>query len=154
EGIHCGLNDKGEMEFYFTCTSGGKKGFGQIVRYVPSPFEGTSQERDEPGRIDLFVESQDERVLDYADNLIVSPWGHLFVCEDRYSDILVNHLKIVTPQGKITTFANNRVDGNPEWAGTCFSPDGSVMFANIYTPGVTLAITGPWDRFSHAPVEA
>ena len=26
----------------------------------------------------------------------------------------------------------------------CFSPDGGTLFVNIYTPGITLAITGPW----------
>ena len=27
-----------------------------------------------------------------------------------------------------------------------FSPDGRVLFVNLYTPGITLAITGPWAR--------
>jgi secreted PhoX family phosphatase len=31
-----------------------------------------------------------------------------------------------------------------EWAGACYSPDGRWLFANIQTPGVTFAITGPW----------
>ena len=31
-----------------------------------------------------------------------------------------------------------------EWAGATFSPDGKTLFVNIQTPGVTLAITGPW----------
>ncbi len=29
-------------------------------------------------------------------------------------------------------------------AGACFSPDGRVMFVNVYSPAMTLAITGPW----------
>jgi secreted PhoX family phosphatase len=33
---------------------------------------------------------------------------------------------------------------NTEWAGSCFSPDGRVLFVNLYTPGITLAIVGPW----------
>jgi secreted PhoX family phosphatase len=37
--------------------------------------------------------------------------------------------------------------GNSELAGACFSPDGSTMFVNIQTPGVTLAVTGPWNSF-------
>ena len=32
-----------------------------------------------------------------------------------------------------------------EWAGATFSPDGTTLYANIQTPGVTFAITGPWD---------
>jgi secreted PhoX family phosphatase len=31
-----------------------------------------------------------------------------------------------------------------EWAGPCYSPDGRWLFANIYHPGITVAITGPW----------
>ena len=31
-----------------------------------------------------------------------------------------------------------------EWAGACYSPDGKWLFANIQTPGITFAITGPW----------
>ena len=31
-----------------------------------------------------------------------------------------------------------------EWAGCCFSPDGRWLFANVYEPGFTVAITGPW----------
>ena len=35
---------------------------------------------------------------------------------------------------------------NTEWAGPAFSPDGRVLFVNLYTPGITLAITGPWAK--------
>ena len=31
-----------------------------------------------------------------------------------------------------------------EWAGACYSPDGRWLFANIQSPGVSFAITGPW----------
>ena len=33
---------------------------------------------------------------------------------------------------------------NTEWCGSCFSPDGRVLFVNLQSPGLTLAITGPW----------
>ncbi len=33
---------------------------------------------------------------------------------------------------------------NSEWAGATFSRDGAWLFLNIYSPGVTVAITGPW----------
>jgi secreted PhoX family phosphatase len=149
EGIFFGKN-----EMFFACTSGGEKAYGQIMRYIPSRFEGTADEATEPGQIELFVESRDLRVIDYADNVVVSPRGELFVCEDRYSDVLVNHLKIVTPAGKVATFAANVDKGHSEWAGVCFSPDGSTLFANIQTNGLTVAITGPWERFSDKPVNA
>jgi len=34
--------------------------------------------------------------------------------------------------------------GLAAWAGACFSADGQWMFANLYNPGITFAITGPW----------
>jgi secreted PhoX family phosphatase len=140
EGIH-----RGDGEFFFTCTSGGEMRFGQIMRYVPSRFEGQSGERREPGRLQLFVESADDTVLDYGDNLVVSPQGHLVVCEDRTDDE-VNHLRGVTPEGRIYTIARH-AGSSSELAGVCFSGDGATMFVNIYSPGQTLAVTGPWGRF-------
>jgi len=139
EGIHFG-----EGEMFFTCTSGGAAKHGQIMRYVPSAGEGGALERDTPGRIQLFLESVDDKVLDFGDNLTVAPWGHLIVCEDRYSDTKRNHIRGVTPEGKVYTIARNVFRENAELAGVCFSPDGSTLFVNIYWPGITLAITGPW----------
>lgn len=137
----------GKDELYFTCTSGGAASAGQIMRYVPSAREGHADEKDAPGRTQLFVESVDPGVLDYADNIAVAPWGHIIACEDRYSDVERNHLKGVTPQGKVYTIGRNVFRGNAELAGVCFSPDGSTLFVNIYQPGITLAVTGPWTRF-------
>jgi len=134
----------GQNELYFTATSGGAAGAGQIFRYVPSAHEGQTGETDHPGRLQLFVESKNENVLDYADNITVSPLGHIVVCEDRYSETKPNHIKVVTPQGKVFTLARNIFRGNAEFAGACFSPDGQTLFVNVQWPGITLAITGPW----------
>ena len=136
EGIHPG---RGEM--FFTATSGGAARHGQIMRYVPGRDEGSAAQ--EPGSLQLFVESHDPSVLDYGDNLTVAPWGDLIVCEDRTGS-KTNHLKGVTPEGRIYTFA--RLHANTELAGACFSPDGTTMFVNAYSPGKTLAITGPWPK--------
>ena len=95
-------------------------------------------------RLQLFVESTDERTLNMGDNITVAPWGHLVVCEDNYSDTIRNHLKGVTPDGRVYTIARNVFTGNAEFAGACFSPDGQVLFVNIMYPGMTLAIRGPW----------
>ncbi len=140
EGIHWGDN-----ELYLTATSGGPIERGQILRYVPSPDEGQAGERARPGRIQLFVESTDEKAMNMGDNLTVAPWGHLIVCEDNYSAAIRNHLKGVTPDGKLYTLGRNVFQGNSELCGCVFSPDGQVLFVNIQYPGVTLAITGPWD---------
>lgn len=133
EGIHWGAD-----ELYFTAKDGGPLTRGQMFRYVPG-------EDGQTGRIQLFVESTDEKVWNMGDNLTVAPWGHVIVCEDNYSDDIPNHLKGVTPDAKVYTIARNVFRGNSEFCGCCFSPDASVLFVNIQYPGITLAITGPWD---------
>ena len=35
-----------------------------------------------------------------------------------------------------------------EFCGACWSPNGRTLFVNIQTPGITVAITGPWERGS------
>jgi len=134
----------GDEELYLTATSGGPIERGQILRYVPSRFEGSAGERLSPGRIQLFVESTDEKAINMGDNLCVAPWGHLVVCEDNYSSSIRNHVKGVTPDGKLYTIARNVFTGNSEFAGSVFSPDGEVLFVNIQYPGITFAIRGPW----------
>jgi secreted PhoX family phosphatase len=140
EGLHWG-----DGEMYLTATSGGPIQRGQILRYVPSRFEGSLGERLRPGRIQLFVESTDEKALNMGDNITVAPWGHLIVCEDNYSDEIRNHIKGVTADGKLYTIGRNVFLGNSEFAGAVFSPDGGTLFVNIQYPGITVAITGPWD---------
>lgn len=135
---------------YFTCTSGGVGRHGQIVRYTPSAREGQSDEASDPGVVELFVESGDRAVLDYVDNIVVAPNGHVIGCEDK--QVGTQHVKGVTPDGRVYAIARNAMrhdadDSNTEFAGACFSPDGLTMFVNLYSPGVTLAITGPWESF-------
>ncbi len=136
---------------FIACTNGGPGRNGQIMRYVPSPKEGQPGETGVPATIQLFVESHERALMDMCDNIAVSPWGHLIVCEDKIGG--VNYLKAVTPQGKLYTLARNAqlgggdVAANSELAGVCFSPDGTTLFVNIYFPGMTLAITGPWSHF-------
>lgn len=135
EGIHLGRRAKGGAEFFFTCTSGGAGRYGQIMRLVPSSTAN------QPDQLELFHESSDPKLMDYADNLTVAPWGHLIVCEDRKGS-QINHLRGVTPEGRTYTLA--RLNADTELAGACFSPDGRTLFVNAYSPGRTLAITGPW----------
>lgn len=133
--------ESGELgEVYFACTSGGAKRIGQIWKYTPSPTEGQPGESSSPGTLELFLEPNDSNLIQNADNLTTSPWGDLIVCEDRQGDVV--RLVGVTPQGGCYTLANNRVRG--EFAGVTFSPDGSTLFVNLQTEGMTVAITGPW----------
>lgn len=147
EGIHLATGSQGARAFFFTCTSGGRARLGQVMRYVPSQAEATAGEARRPGRLDLFVESADPLLMTYADNLAVSPLGHLVLCEDR-ADGGPNHLRGVTPDGRLYTLA--RLNLATELAGACFSPDGTTLFVNAYSPGRTVAIRGPWQRFALA----
>jgi hypothetical protein len=138
----------GDGELYFTCTTGGPAKDGQVMRYRPSPQEGKPGEKDRPGEIQLFLETDDRELMSMPDNIAIAPNGHLFVCEDKYAGH--NMLKGVTPKGQVYTIARNAAvpavakAPNTELAGVCFSPDGSTCFLNIYFPGTTIAITGPW----------
>lgn len=127
---------------YFACTNGGPEGLGQIWKYTPSPEEGTGGETRSPATLELFLESEDISVLENADNLTVAPWGDLFVCEDGDND---QYLIGVTPDGATYRFGKNALSTS-ELAGATFSPDGSTLFMNIQHDGLTLAITGPWQR--------
>jgi secreted PhoX family phosphatase len=84
----------------------------------------------------------DSSIIENADNLTVAPWGDLIVCEDCDEK---QDLKGVTPEGKVYNFGRN-AKSNSELAGATFSPDGSTLFMNIQHSGITLAITGPWEK--------
>lgn len=140
EGVHWGDN-----ELYFCCTSGGEKNLGQVMRYQPSTFEGKLEENDAPGKLQLFFESDDANTMNYGDNIVVTPFDHLLICEDQYTDIVNNYIRGLTPDGRPYPFAKLVVQTEP--AGCCFSPDGKTMFVNVYQPTMTLAVTGPWDSF-------
>ena len=132
----------GNNVVYFACTNGGENRTGQIWKYTPSRFEGTVNEISEPGSLELFVEPNDGQIIENADNLTVAPWGDLVVCEDSDGD---NYLLGITPQGNIYKMGRNAVSES-ELTGATFSPDGSTLFMNIQHDGLTLAITGPWNK--------
>ena len=130
EGLHMGEN-----AVFACCTNGGAKKLGQILKLTPG-LAGA------PDTVELFFESQSIDQFNYGDNLTVAPSGHLFVCEDQYTDVVDNHIRGITPQGAAYEFA--RLTAQTELAGGCFSPDGKWLFVNAYSPTATLAITGPW----------
>lgn len=135
----CIANDE---EVFFTATNGGDVASGQLFCYYPKQSE-----------LQLIYESTDAAVLDYPDNVCLSPRGGLVIAED--SKQRRQHLYGLTRAGELFRFAQQSVvlDGakgfsgdfrSAEWAGCCFSADGRWLFANIYTPGFSVAITGPW----------
>jgi secreted PhoX family phosphatase len=88
--------------------------------------------------------------FDGPDNITVSPYGGIVLAEDGEG---VSHLFGATDSGRTYPIARNELnvgtEEEPEYsefAGVTFSPDGRTLFANIQTPGVLLAITGPWKR--------
>ena len=125
---------------FFTCTSGGANKKGQIWRYVPDAFDAEADPATTRGVLELWAEPRDETALDNCDNLTVSPWGDLIVCEDGPGE---QFLVGVAPDGRCYPFARNARSGS-EFAGATFAPDGTTLFANIQGLGMTLAITGPW----------
>lgn len=133
EGIHLGLNSRGKSELFFVCTSGGTAKLGQVFRLE------LSRGRE---RLQLFFESDSATQFNFGDNMLVAPDGQLVVCEDQYIDPVDNHLRGLTRNGQPYPLARLRIQ--TELAGACFSPDGKVMFVNVYSPTKTLAITGPW----------
>ncbi|MFG3246006.1 PhoX family protein [Streptomyces sp. NPDC048187] len=88
--------------------------------------------------------------FDGPDNITVSPYGGLVIAEDGEG---VQHLFGATDSGRTYPIARNELnlgtEDEPEYSeftGVTFSPDGRTLYANIQTPGIMLAITGPWKR--------
>ncbi len=132
---------------YFDATSGGGAQAGQIWQYDPKTEKLT-----------MLFESPGKETLNMPDNLCVNPNGGLALCEDGDYGVseFPQRIHLLSQDGKLTPFALNDVElkgekgfkgdfRGKEWAGVTFSPDGQWMFANLQTPGITLAITGPWD---------
>ncbi len=129
----------GNKEVYFACTNGGKLSYGQVFRYTPSIHEGKPEEKKQPGKLELFVESPDSTIANACDNMTVSAWGDLILCEDNPAPYVVG----ITPKGEFYKLAQN-IGFPSEFAGGVFSPTGETYFVNLQGPGLTLAITGSW----------
>ena len=74
----------------------------------------------------------------------MSPWGDVVICEDKADARIIG----ITPEGKSYVIAQNIGYRKSEFAGPVFSPSGKTLFVNIQTPGLTLAITGPWKKLN------
>jgi len=104
-----------------------------------------------------------------VDNVCASPRGGILVCEDGRGEVAAVGQRLigVLPGGDVYAFMRNacaldaaQVAGagkvpsratvgdrrDAELAGACFDPSGRWLFVNLYGPGITLAITGPWER--------
>lgn len=92
-----------------------------------------------------------DMVFDGPDNVTVTPWGTLVLAEDGVG---ASHVLSSVPGGPTYAIARNQLNigtaDAPEYSeftGPTFSDDGKVLFVNIQTPGITLAITGPWSKY-------
>ncbi|MCT2593816.1 PhoX family protein [Streptomyces sp. N2-109] len=118
---------------------------GQVWFYEPKRRTVTLKVR-----LGVNQEPSETGGLDGPDNITVSPYGGLILAEDGSGH---QHLFGATDSGETYPLARNELnlgtDEEPEYsefAGVCFSADGSTLFANIQTPGILLAVTGPWKR--------
>lgn len=158
----------GDGSVFFSSTTGGDakngdvrsgyaEGYGQVWEYRRRGSSG--------GQLVLLYESPGGEVLDSPDNLCVTPRGGILLCEDDGSDVNLgqddastfdpaigdrNRLVGLTPAGDAFTFAENAVSES-EFAGACWSPDGSILFFNMFGTdaagsGATFAVRGPWER--------
>jgi secreted PhoX family phosphatase len=135
------LADGGRI--YVTSTSGGDAHVGQVWELDPAA-----------GELRLVYESPGIERLNMPDNVCASPRGGLLLCEDGTRNPGVHGL---TREGQIFRFARNNVElrgernglrgdfRSGEIAGATFSPDGRWLFFNLQVPGITVAITGPWE---------
>ncbi len=135
---------------YFTSKYGGHAKSGYVYEYdIDNEM------------IWLVYESPGHRVFSGPDNIMMSPRGSLLLCEDRVSqNTAAQILAGLTAAGELFRFSqiNPDISGtfagfnlartvlHSEWAGATFSADGQWLFVNIFNPGITLAITGPWQE--------
>jgi secreted PhoX family phosphatase len=135
---------------YFTSKAGGSTKSGQIFRLNIAQ-----------STLELIFESSGHNGFSGPDNIIVSPRGSLMICEDRLGLFKKGqYIAGLNADGELFAFCQanpelNAVYGGhdlhdtaviSEWAGVCFSDDGMWMFANLFRPGITFAITGPWNK--------
>ena len=103
----------------------------------------------------LIFESPSPDVLNMPDNVCLSPRGSIVLCENGTANPRIHGL---TRDGRIFPFARNNVKltgernglvgdyTTSEFAGATYSPNGEWLFVNIQRPGITVAITGPWEH--------
>jgi uncharacterized protein len=133
----------GAGRLFVTATDGGNARMGQVWELDPRAAS-----------LRLVYESPGADVLNMPDNLCLSPRGGLVICEDGTSQPSVHGL---TRDGRIFRFARttvrlsgerNGLSGDftqSEFAGATYSPDGRWLFFNLQRPGITFAVTGPWE---------
>ena len=170
EGIQYSPTDR---LLYIVDTSSGRDTDPESEEYQQAGYGDGSVWTLDPATDTLTCVFQSENPVagNNFDNLTVSPRGGVLLCEDGggVEDAfgLGERLMGLTPAGESYIFAKNNVQLAPadiqaagksaefiregdyretEWAGATFDPSGRWLFVNIQSPGITFAITGPWER--------
>jgi secreted PhoX family phosphatase len=152
---------------YFVSTSGGAANLGQIFSYDPRKeqltlvFESTdANEMDGPDNIAISPRgnmllcedggsnpkrliglTQSGQTFPFCENNIELDQGDLALIDSIYPGTQANFWDSV---GDSSDGSNRRSFTSREWAGATFY--GRWLFVNIQSPGVTFAITGPWEN--------
>ena len=136
----------GDGGIYVVSTNGGDATSGQVFHYRPVSAD--------QGELTLVFESPAPEVLDSPDNIVLSPRGGLVMCEDGSGE---QHVRALDREGRIVNLARAPLgpEGGTagEFAGSCFSPDGRVLFFNQQggrragssRSSATYAMWGPWE---------
>ncbi|MDE0073152.1 MAG: DUF839 domain-containing protein [Gammaproteobacteria bacterium] len=136
----------GDGGIYVVSTNGGDATSGQVFHYRPTSAD--------QGELTLVFESPAPEVLDSPDNIVLSPRGGLVMCEDGSGE---QHVRALDREGRIVNLARAPLgpEGGTagEFAGSCFSPDGRVLFFNQQggrragstRSSATYAMWGPWE---------
>ena len=125
----------GDDGIYIVSTFGGNHRSGQVFHYRPTS--------EDAGELTLIFESPSGAVLNGPDNIVASPRGGVLLCEDGGNDDL--YIRGLNREGHIFDFVR-QPNAIGEFAGTCFSPDGRVLFFNVQPDGgTTYAMWGPWE---------
>jgi uncharacterized protein len=137
------FHSKTDGAVYFNSTDGGGAAAGQVWAW-------SRRRRREV--LTLVYESPSTDVLLKPDNLTVSPRGGVLLCEDT-DRARQTFLRGLTADGQLFDLAANIRPGTipgtttpmawDEFAGATFRD--RFLFVNIQTPGITFAITGPWE---------
>lgn len=137
----------------------GRAGYGDGAVWMLDPAAGTLR---------CIFASTNPEMANNPDNVAISPRGGIAMCEDGggVEDVFGFGERVMGLQtsGETFIFAKNNVvltaeqiaaagkTSEPgdyrgtELCGVCFDPQGEIMFVNVQSPGITLAIWGPWER--------
>lgn len=128
---------------YVVSTNGGFAGKGQVWELDIAA-----------SRLRLFFEAGIGDPLNMPDNVAMTPSGALLLCEDHGGSD-PSRLCALLPSGDLIPIAENDVVladfkgfrgdfRKAEWCGVCCV--GDWVFVNLQRPGITFAITGPWEE--------